>query len=109
MKKEKNVSSLRDLRMDVQYALLEQVIKQCFKEVLQEVKNEKKEVRTDEVYLLKICDIAKRFKVTKSTIHNWINRGLITGRKLGKNRYFTEQEVIDALTSYGWQNHDVVK
>jgi len=58
--------------------------------------------------LLTIPDIAKRFKVTKATIHNWIKREIITGTKVGKNRYFTEDEVKEALLKYGFikESHD---
>ncbi|WP_426672050.1 helix-turn-helix domain-containing protein [Mucilaginibacter sp. McL0603] len=49
-----------------------------------------------------IADIAVTFKVTKTTVQNWIMRGTITGRKVGKNRYFTYDEVKQALGDYGW-------
>jgi len=42
---------------------------------------------------LTIGDIAKRFKVSKATVHNWMARGIIKGVKVGKNRYFTEDEI----------------
>ncbi|MGN6638406.1 MAG: helix-turn-helix domain-containing protein [Mucilaginibacter sp.] len=49
-----------------------------------------------------IQDICDRFSVCKGTVHNWKNRGLIVGKKVGKNRYFTEDEVRGALNQYGW-------
>jgi len=57
-----------------------------------------------EATLYKIGQIASRLGVSKATIHNWLKRGLITGHKFGKNRYFTEQEILEAFKSYGWKN-----
>ena len=52
--------------------------------------------------LLTIEDIARKFKVTKATVHNWKKRGSIIGQKLGKNRYFTEEEVRKSLAKEGF-------
>jgi hypothetical protein len=101
--KKQIANSVRDLRMEVQYVMLEQVIKTCFKEALVEfLKDNKLAVRAD-TPLLTIGDIAKKLKVTKATIHNWRRRGLIVGRKIGKSRYYTEQELNEALSQYGWK------
>ena len=54
--------------------------------------------------LLDIGGIAKMFNVTKTTIHNWRRRGLIVGEKMLKGRFFTEQEVRDALKGGGWKS-----
>ena len=56
----------------------------------------------EEPKLLTIDDIARKFKVTKATIHNWKNRGSITGQKFGKNRYFTEEEIKNSMAKHGY-------
>ena len=93
---------IRDLRGDYKFRWLEQIMKDYFKESLEELLTELKEREQEKTPLLTIDDIAKRFKVTKATIHNWINRKIIVGNKVGKNRYFTEDEVRDALKKYGF-------
>lgn len=47
-----------------------------------------------------INDICAMLKVTPATLHNWKKQGLLTGCRLGKNRYFTKQEVEQAMTKY---------
>ena len=94
--------AVQNLRMEVQYSMLKQVIKECFKEAVQEFVKKLESNRKSESPLLTIGEIATRFKVTKTTIHNWRVRGLIVGRKLGKNRYYTEAEVSEALEKHGW-------
>jgi len=102
MKKENN--GIRDLHMEVQYAMLEHIVKQIFKETMIEVLAEVRKHENRERPLLTIAQIAKKFQVTKTTVHNWKTRGLIVGHKLGKNRYYTEDEVKDALLRYGWDS-----
>jgi transposase-like protein len=75
-----------------------------FKEVINEVLAEVKKRESLDKQLLTISQIAKKFQVTKTTIHNWRTRGLIVGHKVGKNRYYTEDEVNEALLRYGWES-----
>ena len=102
MRKE-NEHIIRELRMDFKLAWLERIMKDYFRESLQEFLTELKQGADDETPLLTIGDIAEKFKVTKATIHNWKNRGLIVGHKLGKNRYYTVTEVSEALKRHGWE------
>jgi len=102
MKKESN--GIRDMRMEVQYVMLEQIVKEFCKEAIKEVLAELKKYNHGDSELLTIPQIAKKFQVTKTTIHNWRTRGLIVGHKLGKNRYYTEDEVNEALLRYGWES-----
>jgi len=101
---------LRELRVETKMKCLEVIIKDYVKEALCEWQEEQRQRNEQEKPLLNIEDLAKRFKITKATVHNWINRGIITGKKLGKNRYFTDDEVRKALTKYGftkqWDNED---
>lgn len=98
-------SIVRELRLDYKVKFLEKIFKDFVKEALSEHRNELKKAEELKNPLLNIDDIAKRFKVTKATIHNWINRGIITGMKVGKNRYFTEEEVRAALSKYNFNKH----
>lgn len=97
---------IRDLRLDYKIKWLEGIFKGFITEAFKEHRNELKRLEVLKSPLLTIDDIAKRFKVCKATIHNWIKRGIITGVKVGKNRYFTEEEVTDALIKYGFNKKD---
>jgi excisionase family DNA binding protein len=97
---------IRELRCDYKIKWLEKIIKDFIKEAFNEHGNDLKRAEELKSPFLTIGDVAKRFKVTKATVHNWINRGIITGMKVGKNRYFTEEEVKKALTKYGFNRND---
>jgi len=47
--------------------------------------------------LITIEEFSKIFKVSKPTIHNWVNKGLINRYKLGRRTYFKAQEVQKTL------------
>lgn len=49
---------------------------------------------------LSIGQVAKRYGKSKATVHNWINRKLITGFKMGKGRYFDVSEIEMGLKDY---------
>ncbi|HEY2582285.1 MAG TPA: helix-turn-helix domain-containing protein [Mucilaginibacter sp.] len=85
--------ALYDLRSDFKFRLLEKIIKQFFTESLEAVLLKQQDRLLGAENLSTITDIAKRFKVSKTTIHNWMQRGIIHGSKVGKNRYFTEEEI----------------
>lgn len=57
----------------------------------------------DKSPLLTITDLSVKLKVTKATIHNYLKKGLITGEKMGKNRYFKMVEVSNAMKKYGYK------
>ena len=84
---------MADLRSDFKFRVFEKMIRQFFTESLEAVLLKQQYLRDGSKNLLTINDIAKRFKVSKATIHNWLNRGIIKGIKVGKNRYFTEDEI----------------
>jgi len=84
---------LRELKTDFRFRMMEKIIKQFFTESLEAVLLKQKDLAEGAKTLSTIADIAIRFKVSKATVHNWLNRGLISGVKVGKNRYFTEEEI----------------
>lgn len=47
-----------------------------------------------------IQQLADHFGKSKATIHNWLNRGLIVGFKMGKGRFFNLHEVEASLKKY---------
>lgn len=98
----KDEQFIREIRTDYKIKWLERIFKDFVKEALTEFKEEQKKLEQLNEPPLNINDIAVRFKVCKATIHNWINRGIITGNKVGKNRYFTFGEVRAALKQYGF-------
>jgi hypothetical protein len=82
-----------ELRKDFKFRMMEKAIKQFFTESLEAVLLKQQDTKDGAKSLSTIPDIAKRFKVSKATVHNWINRGIVRGVKVGKNRYFTEEEI----------------
>ena len=71
--------------------------------IIEGILDRKKIIEMDDKPLLTISDVAKMFKVSKTTIQNWIKRGTLTGHKVSKNRYFTHEEVTKALEFFGWK------
>ena len=72
---------------------MEQIMKQFFTESLEAVLLKLKFQSDETKPLLTIGELAVRFKVSKATIHNWMAKGIVKGVKVGKNRYFTENEI----------------
>jgi transcriptional antiterminator len=54
--------------------------------------------------LLDIGELAEKFKVSKQTVHNWIKRRIITGKKMGKGRFFSVREVEESLEKTGFRH-----
>lgn len=54
--------------------------------------------------LLDIGELAEKFKVSKQTVHNWIKRRIITGKKMGKGRFFSVREVEESLEKKGFRH-----
>ena len=84
---------LADLRSDFKFRIFEKMIRQFFTESLEVVLLKQEYIKNGSKTLSTIGDIATRFQVSKQTIHNWLGRGIIKGVKVGKNRYFTEDEI----------------
>jgi hypothetical protein len=96
---------IRELRGEYKIKWLEKIIKDFVKEAISEFKDEQKKIERLTESPLNINGIAVRFGVCKATIHNWINRGIITGYKVGKNRYFTYEEVGAALSKHNFDKY----
>lgn len=94
---QKDQHTIKELRLKIKLKWLEQIMKQFFTESLEAVLSKNRDQIIETKSIFTIADICKRFKVTKTTIHNWINRGIIKGVKVGKNRYFTEEEINNIL------------
>jgi hypothetical protein len=92
----------REMRNDPNFRGLEIVLKQYIRESIDELKKEQQQLLEGNEPLLTIEDISKKFKVTKATIHNWMNKGSIVGKKFGKNRYFSLKEVKASLEKYNY-------
>ncbi|WP_198170103.1 helix-turn-helix domain-containing protein [Mucilaginibacter arboris] len=54
--------------------------------------------------LLDIGELAAKFTVSKQTVHNWIKRRIITGKKMGKGRFFSVREVEESLEKKGFRH-----
>ena len=91
---------LRELKTDFRFRMMEKIIKQFFTESLEAVLLKQKDLAEGTRTLSTIADIAIRFKVSKATVHNWLNQGLLSGLKVGKNRYFTEEEIRRVIILY---------
>lgn len=99
---DKEIEFIRSTRKEYQIKWLEEIIKQFIKESLDEFLQEIAKREESNQPLLTIEDIARKFQVTKATIHNWMKKGSIVGKKFGKNRYFTEDEVRKSMAKYGF-------
>lgn len=93
---------IRELKAKVEFKYLEEIIKDCIKESIKDLIKEYKTTQESESPMLTIEDIARKFSVTKATVHNWKNKGSIVGKKFGKNRYFTEDEVRTSMAKFGY-------
>ncbi|SDM99605.1 DNA binding domain-containing protein, excisionase family [Daejeonella rubra] len=89
---------------DLEKAILEN-IKICIREEVQKILQMHIE---DKAPLLTIKELAEKLKVTKATIHNYLKKGLITGEKMGKNRYFEFRKVLEAMKKYGYHESNAI-
>lgn len=69
------------------------VLRQLIREENLKLVNDFKELEEKAQPPLSIAQVAKRYGKSKATVHNWINRGLITGFKMGKGRFFDVGEL----------------
>ena len=74
------------------FALL---VSQAVKTELKNFVNEVKQADT-EAKLYTINEVCEMFHITPATVHNWRKRGWIVGSRVGKNRYFTREELDQA-------------
>lgn len=82
------------------YQYLEQFVIDLRKDCSESAKLKKEQVNHKEK-LLDIGELAAHFKKSKQTVHNWRKAGIITGKKMGKGRYFSVREVEETLNRYG--------
>lgn len=94
-----NINRLKDSNIDIKLEYLELILEPIIERLYEKMKSKELEEKP----LMTIADIAEKFQVTKTTVQNWIRRGTITGNRVGKNRYFTREEVITALNHHGWK------
>ena len=90
---------LADLRSDFKFRVFEKLIRQFFTERLESVLLKQEYVRDGSKTLSTISDIAKRFKVSKATVHNWLGRGIIKGVKVGKQVFYRGRDTRHFLFS----------
>lgn len=94
-----NLNRIKDSNIDIKLEYLELILEPIIERLYEKMKAKELEEKP----LMTIADIAEKFQVTKTTVQNWIRRGTITGNKVGKNRYFTNEEVATALKYHGWK------
>jgi len=78
-------------------------LRMLLKESLEEFFKKKQEEQispTMSSKLFTISEICEMFKITPATVHNWKKRGWLIGSRLGKNRYFTREEIDRAMRLY---------
>jgi len=73
--------------------LYEDNVRRIIREELKEFFNRPQNLNLDSPEPLNISQVAKRYGVSKQTIHNWIKRGKIESYKIGKDRFFDVVEV----------------
>ena len=80
------------------------VIKEELKNIIEQQKENIKEgLKNDTEKPMSIGELATHFGVTKVTIHNWRNRGVIQGVKIGRKRFFQKTEITEALGKCGYK------
>ncbi|GAC1562718.1 MAG: hypothetical protein NVS3B13_36050 [Mucilaginibacter sp.] len=89
---------IKDFNLDIKLEYLEDVLRHLIEKIIEEKKGRELAIQP----LMTITEVSEKFKVTKTTIQNWRRRELIVGTKIGKNRYFTHEEINAALKKYGW-------
>lgn len=86
-----------------QWKIIKLIIAEVFDEKVIPLLDRLKEPKAAPAFY-EIKDICAMFKITPQTFHNWRNRGWIIGRKMGKSRFFTKEEVELAMN-----NHQITK
>ena len=92
-------------KITIEIKYLERIMKDWFIEMLDAREPKQRPPDPFGKPLLTISDIANKFSVSKTTVHNWRRRKIIIGRTVGKNRYFTEDEVQAALDWQTWKGN----
>lgn len=95
----KNLTQI--MYVDIRIETLRQMLREELIKILDE--KEKKEKENDEKQTkppLSIPQLADRYGVSKATVHNWRKKGLVTGFKVGKGRFFHVDEVEKNLKQY---------
>ncbi len=59
-------------------------------------------IRSNKTELYSLDELSKLFKVTKRTIYNWKDKGLISCTIIGSKTYFTSKQLLEFL-----DNHEV--
>jgi len=77
---------------------LEQILKKVLQDELNLINPNKDKINEEET-LLRIEDIEAIFKVSKVTIHKWMNLGVIPYHKMNRKLYFKKSEVYSSLRS----------
>lgn len=67
-------------------------------QLLQRSEGDSEEQTLKEKELYSIPDFIKKFQITRPTMYNWIEKGLIKGAKVGGRMYITGDSVRDLIT-----------
>jgi hypothetical protein len=71
--------------------LIQEIFEQSLKDFISRIKSAENDQK-----LFTIGEICEFFSVTAATVHNWKKRGWLIGRRIGKNRYYSQEEVDGA-------------
>jgi excisionase family DNA binding protein len=76
---------------------LKEMIQDCINQELGKFPSQSKETSD----LIKAKEASELLQVSKVTLYNWMNDGVITGYYLGSRLYFKKSELIDSLSKKG--------
>ena len=74
----------------------QQALQKSEERLLKLIKGNEKTPET-ESKILSIQETAELFNVTRATIHDWMNKGIIKHYKKGNRTYFFHHELIESL------------
>lgn len=92
-------AQLETARTTTEARILKMLIKEAVNESLRGYVAQVNEAN-NELSLNTIGEICEMFRITPATVHNWKKRGWLVGKRLGKNRYFSRQEVDEAMRKF---------
>jgi excisionase family DNA binding protein len=79
------------------------LLRPLFEEFFATVKAQSSQAATDT--LMSITDVCREFGISKTTLNEWKNKGIVPFRRLGRRVYFERDAVLEAGRSHTKYQH----